>query len=355
MILTREQAARTAVRAQLLAAPQPTDLLDVVRHLTLLQDDQTQAVVRSAELVLWSRLGDHYDLGDLQDELDAGRLVEIGGYLRPREDVALYTAEMASWPSTTELKGWGTRRAEWVEANEQCRLDVLERLRMDGPTAARDLPDTCEVPWRSSGWNNNKNVQRLVDLMVLRGEVASAGRDGADRLWDLAERVYPDDPPVPLADALRIRDERQLRSLGLARRAVVGDAGVEARVEGVRGTWQLDPTYLEDESFEGRTVLLSPLDRLVFDRKRMTELFGFDYQLEMYKPAAQRKWGYWALPVLRDDQLIGKVDATADRREGVLHVDAVHRDGPWSKGTARAVDEQVEALASWLGLRCGLR
>ena len=88
-----------------------------------------------------------------------------------------------------------------------------------------------------------------------------------------------------------------------------------AVVEGVKGTWRVDPVWL-DRPFTGRAALLSPLDRLVVDRKRMGELFEFDYQLEMYKPADKRRWGYWALPVLCGDRLVGKLDATADRRPG---------------------------------------
>jgi len=105
--------------------------------------------------------------------------------------------------------------------------------------------------------------------------------------------------------------------------------GEAAMVEGVKGTWRVDPSLL-GQPFSGRAALLSPFDRLLHDRKRTVELFGFDYQLEMYKPAAKRRWGYWAMPVLDGDELVGKVDATADREAGVLIVDAVHEDGDWS-------------------------
>jgi len=111
----------------------------------------------------------------------------------------------------------------------------------------------------------------------------------------------------------------------------------------------VDPAQL-DEPFEGRTALLSPLDRLVFDRKRTTELFEFDYQLEMYKPAAARRWGYWALPVLHGDRLVGKLDATADRSGGVLRVDAVHEDTSFTARMTSAVNREIDALAGWLGL-----
>jgi uncharacterized protein len=358
--LTRDQARRIAVRAQLLDAARPDDLLEAVRHLSLLQVEPTAAVAPSAHVVAWSRLGTAYRTSVLDDLLGDGSLVELHSMLRPAEDIALYRAEMAAWPGPGELTDWQRDLVGWVEANDDTRRDILEQLHDEGPCTARELPDTTLVPWQSSGWNNDRNVRRLLDMMVQRGEVAVAGAEGRDKLWDLAERVYPDEPPVPLDQAFRIRGERRLQALGIARaRATrspgepndVGLVGEEARVEGLRGTWRVDPAYLGDaDDFEGRVALLSPLDRLVFDRKRMDELFEFDYQLEMYKPAAQRRWGYWALPILYGDQLVGKLDATAIRDEGVLRVDAIHADGEWSAAMVTALEDELRSLGEWLGL-----
>lgn len=359
--LTREEARRIAVRAQLLDGDRPTDVLDVARHLTLLQNDPTNVVAPSADLLLWSRLGSTYCPDELAEAQDTQRLIELHMMLRPREDLRLYTAEMASWPGTGPLRNWQEGIERWVAANEECRLDILERLRMDGPLPARQLPDSCVLPWRSSGWTNNQNVTKMLDFMVQRGEVACAGRDGRERLWDLAERVYPDEPPVPHDEAVRVRNERRLRALGIARPTAAktpnepnhgGPVGEPAVVEGVRGRWQVDPDQLARlaEPFSGRTAILSPLDRLVFDRKRAEALFDFDYQLEMYKPVAKRRWGYWAMPVLHGDRLVGKVDATADRERSVLRVDAVHRDVDFTPATAAGVDRELANLAGWLGL-----
>ena len=129
----------------------------------------------------------------------------------------------------------------------------------------------------------------------------------------------------------------------------VGEAGEPAVVEGVKGEWRVDPRYLVDD-FEGRTALLSPFDRLVHDRVRTLELFDFEYTLEMYKPAAQRRWGYFALPILHEDRLVGKVDATADRKASVLRVDAIHEDVRFGRMLAKAVRDELEDLAAWLGL-----
>ena len=131
----------------------------------------------------------------------------------------------------------------------------------------------------------------------------------------------------------------------------LGEIGEVAVVEGVEGEWRVDPAALAaGDGFSPRTALLSPFDRLVFDRKRLTELFGYEYLLEMYKPAAQRRWGYFALPILHSDRFIGKLDAKADRKAGLLRVHAVHEDLPFSEETSAAVYSEIERLAHWLGL-----
>jgi len=356
--LSKADARRIAVRAQLLDAERPAGLLELVRRLTMLQNDLTAVVAPSADLVAWSRLGSSYRPAELTEALRDGTLVELRGMIRPGEDIALYRAEMAAWPGPGEVPGYRQAQDDWVRVNDRFRRDILDRLEQDGPLPSRKLPDTCLVPWTSSGWNNHRNVRIMIGFLEQRGEVAMTGRSGRDRLWDLAERVYPDDHPVPLAEALRIRDERRLRSLGLARSrgpecpiepGDVGEVGEPAVVDGVPGEWRVDPALL-DQPFRGRAALLSPLDRLVYDRKRMAELFEFDYQLEMYKPVAQRRWGYFALPILYGDRLVGKLDATADRKAGVLRVDALHEDVPFGRTMAAAVHREIVDLARWLEL-----
>jgi uncharacterized protein len=355
--LTREQARRIAVRAQLLDAERPTDLLDIVRHLTAIQYDVTTFVAPSAELVAWSRLGPAYDADELTDLVDTQAVLELEMRYRPAEDLVLHRAEMADWPGDLSVE-WRAEQADWVAANDASRRDILDALRRDGPLPVSELPDTCEVPWRSSGWTNNKNRSQLVKLMGRRGEIAIARREGREPLWDLAERIFPDEPVVPLEEAYRIRAERLLRAMGVMRERTgfssdesfaTITAGEPATIEGVRGKWRVDPAYL-DGGFRGRAAILSPLDRLVYDRKRTTELFEFDYQLEMYKPAAKRQWGYWAMPVLYGDRLVGKLDAQADRSAGVLRVDALHRDVEFSATMERAVEREIAALADALGL-----
>jgi uncharacterized protein YcaQ len=363
--LSRTEARRIAVRAQLLDADRPGDLLDMVRRLTLVQNDATDAVAPSADLVAWSRLGRSYRPEQLAGALRDGSLIELRGMIRPGEDIALYRAEMAEWPGSGEVSGWRQANDDWVRVNDDFRQDILARLENEGPLTSRELPDSCLVPWRSSGWNNHRNASMMLELLEQRGEVAVAGRQGRDRLWDLASRIYPDNDVVPLAEALRIRDERRLRSLGIVRARTpetmiepldVGEAGEPAVVEGVRGRWRVHPELLGQplRAFRGRAAVLSPLDRLVYDRKRMVDLFEFDYQLEMYKPAAKRRWGYYALPILYGDRLVGKVDATTHRDAGVLQVDAIHQDVPFSAAMASAVRRELTALARCLDVDIAL-
>ncbi|RNM12801.1 winged helix-turn-helix domain-containing protein [Nocardioides pocheonensis] len=354
--LTRAQARRIAVRAQLLEAERPTDLVATVRHLTLLQLDPTAAIAPSADLVAWSRLGSTYRPAQLRGALEVDRtLFEHNALVRPMSDVGLYLAGAADWPP------WEKAR-RWLADNDRFRHDVLDRLGEAGPLTSREIPDTAAVPWSSTGWTHQRNVTQMLEFLMMRGEVAVSGRVGRERVWDLAARVYPPGVEVPSVDAAeRVKNERRLRSLGIARAtgtatpvepSIVGDVGERAVVEGVPGEWRVDPGALEtvDEELAGRTALLSPFDRLVHNRTRALELFDFDYTLEMYKPAAKRRWGYYALPVLHHDRLVGKVDARADAKAGVLRVDAVHEDVPVGAAVRRAIHAEIEDLAAWLGL-----
>lgn len=354
--LSREEARRIAVGAQLLGAHRPTALLDVVDRLTFLQLDPTAAVAPSADLVAWTRLGSDYHPSHLQQALDRDRtLFEYRATARPMADLPLYRAQMARAPQYRQPR-------EWLEANASFRQDVLDRLRDSGPLLSRAVPDTSTVPWPSTGWTNNRNVTQMLEILAARGEVAVAGRRGKQRLWDLAERVYPADVvEVPLETARRERDSRRLRALGIARASTtaqpvepadVGEAGEPAVVEGTTGEWRVDPEAL-DRPFAGRTALLSPFDRLVHDRERAQDLFDFEYVLEMYKPKSARRWGYFALPVLHHDRLVGKVDAKADRSAGRLVVAAVHQDVPFTPEMSADVDAELESLAGWLGLSRG--
>ena len=187
-------------------------------------------------------MGRSYSPADLELALENRTLIELRAMIRPSEDLVLYRAEMAEWPGREPLRDWQVLRRDWVLANDVCRRDILDRLRSAGPLPSRDLPDKCQLPWASTGWTNNRNVTQMLELMASRGEVAVAGRKGRERLWDLASRVYPNDPVIPADEALRLRNERRLRALGIVRAQGpecpvepldVAEAGEPAVVEGV--------------------------------------------------------------------------------------------------------------------------
>jgi uncharacterized protein len=353
--LSREQARRIAVRAQKLDADRPNELIELVKWLGLLQIDPTAAIAPNADLVAWSRLGAGYQPEHLTTALEDDRtLFEFNALVRPSDDLPLFMADMAGRPRSREGR-------EWLEANAAFHRDVLDRLAEAGPLLSRDIPDTSAVPWKSTGWTHNRNVTLMLEILQMRGEVAIAGRQGRQRLWDLAERVYPPAVPAPAQEAETIRNRRRLRALGIARESTtkvplepndVGDVGEVATVEGTKGTWRVDPEALAavDAEFEGRTALLSPFDRLVYDRTRAEELFDFEYVLEMYKPKDKRRWGYFALPILHGDELVGKLDAKANRKAGALEVYDIHEDIEFTPEIRAGVDSEIEDLAAWLGL-----
>ena len=191
----------------------------------MLQLDQTAHVAPNADLVAWSRLGSSYDGPSWPTRSATQELLELQGFVRlARESGAVPGRDGGvAGPAASCSTGRSTA-ATGSQANEGCRLDILERLRQDGPLLMRDLPDTCVVPWKSSGWTNNRNVSQLLEFMMQRGEVAIAGRDGRDRLWDLASRVYPDEPVVPVE-----RPGRSATSSGCARSASCGRRAPRAR------------------------------------------------------------------------------------------------------------------------------
>jgi uncharacterized protein YcaQ len=352
--LGQQQARQIAVRAQLLDAHRPPALVPMVDELTLLQVDPTAAIAPNVDLVSWSRLGDGYDHSDLRFAIEQERsLVEHSSYVRPMDDIGLVLATAAGRLHPSAL--------EWLDANAGFRADVVGLLAAEGPLTAAEIPDTCQVPWQSSGWTNDKNVDRMLELLCRTGDVAISGRRGKFRTWDVPERVYPADLEVPEHDgAVAMLGERRLQSLGIARPTSKGNVGEELGagglgepcvVEGLDGEWRVDPAALaaSEEAFEGRTALLSPYDRLVYDRERALDLFDFEYVLEMYKPAAKRRWGYFALPILHGDRLVGKLDAKVDRKKGLLRVFAIHEDFPWEPEIGDAVEAEIQSLADWLG------
>jgi len=347
--LSRARARQVAITAQLLTADRPKGVLDVVRKLGFLQLDPTAAVARSEHLVLWSRLGSRFRPSELDRQLFEKRaLFEHRAFVYPREDYPLYRPGIARWARGTSPRARRVR--EWLGENRRLQAYVLHELETRGPLRSRDLEDHSVSPWRSTGWTNGRNVNQMLELLAARGAIAVSARAGNERLWNLAARVLPGDGArVTVEQAERELARRKLRALGIARRDRDGDIGVRVNIEGLPGEWVADPDLL-DRPFRGRTAILSPFDRLIYDRRRTLELFDFDYRLEIYVPPAKRRWGYYVLPVLHGDRLVAKVDAKADRDAGVLRALSLHVEVGVSRDDLSAVQKELRSLATWLGL-----
>jgi uncharacterized protein len=326
--VTPAEARRIAVRAQLLDGS-ATDVLDTVRRLGFLQIDPIATVATPQQLVLWSRLGP-YDIAELDRLLwEERKLFEWGAFIRPIEDFPLILARMRR--KRTGKYAWERRGTEFLRKNAAFRKYVLRELEQRGPLLARELGDTSVRTWESGGWWGSRNVAVMLELLEGRGQVAIVGRRGGHRLWDLAERWFPEVDPPPLKEAERLLAEKRFRALGvrLAR----------------NGSWEAHPEA-EDGRVPARTTFLSPFDRLIHDRDRAEALFGFRYRLEMYVPKSKREYGYYVLPILRGDRLVGRIEPVFDRKTGVLRVNSVH----WEPDVKPvSLDRPLRALARFVG------
>lgn len=348
--LSRDEARRIVVRAQLLDAHRPGDVVEVAEQLTYIKIDPTATIAPCEHTVLWSRIGWSYEAGQLVKAVEQDRLLfEFDGAFRPTSMLPLLLRAARPRREST---------LEWLAANARFRRDVLARLRADGPLLAADIPDTAQVSRPPDGWSGSNQVPIMLDLLLRHGEVAITRREGRHRVWDLAERVYPADLPVYDDDeAARRRHHRALQAAGIAKEGTrwwnaVGKAGEPARVEGSTWRFRVDPEALTalDEDDGGRVALLNPYDPLLFDRPRLKELFEFEYVLEQFKPKPQRRFGFFAHPILMGDRFVGMLEAEVDRRREVLRVDAVHEFLPFEPEEDEMVRAEISELAEWLGV-----
>ena len=321
-LVSRDEARRIAVRSQLLDGS-ATDVLDTVRRLGFLQIDPISTVAPPQQLVLWSRLGP-YDVADLDRLLwDEKKLFEWNAYIWPMEALPLVRARMRR---RTGKYTWERRSTEFLRTNARYKRYVLEELEQRGPLLSRELDDDSIRTWKSHGWYGSRNTSVMLDILHARGVVAIVGRRNGQRLWDLADRWYPDAETVTLREADQLLAERRFRALGVR----LTPKGWEAHPEAVDGP------------IPDRVTFLSPFDRLVHDRDRAEALFDFRYRLEMYVPKTKREYGYYVLPILVGDRLVGRIEPRFDRKTRTLEV-----LGAWGD-TSRA-DEALTCLGTFLG------
>ena len=320
----QDRARRIAVRAQLLDGS-ATDVLDTVRRLGFLQIDPIATVATPQELVLWSRLG-AFDRGELDRLLWAERrLFEWNALIWPIESLPMVRAWMRAYrrANTTARERWWRR---FLEQNQGFRRYVLRELERRGPLPSRALDDRSAERGQRHRWHGTRHVGRMLEILQLRGEIAIVGRSGGQRLWDVADRWHPpDDNPLTRREADRLFAQQRFRALG---------------VRLVKGEWQAHPDIAE-RPVDDRVTVLSPFDRLIHDRARAEALFGFRYRLEMYVPPAKREYGYYVLPVLRGDRIVGRIEPRFDRRTGEMQV-----LGRW--GDTSRVDPVLERLRDFL-------
>jgi uncharacterized protein len=297
------QARRIAVRAQLLDGS-ATDVLETVRRLGFLQIDPISTVAPPQYLVLWSRLRS-FDRAELDRLLwEERKLVEWRAFIWPIEDLPLLRARMR--------RPRHPRAQEFLKENAGFRRYVLRELERRGPSLSREIEDHASMQRDAHPWWGVRKMGLMLDVLALHGEVAVVGRRNGQRLWDLAERWYPETETLPWREAERELDERRFRRLG---------------VRLTREGWEAHPDAT-DEPVPARTTFLSPFDRLIHDRARMEALWNFFYRLEMYVPKGKREYGYYVLPILRGDRLVGRIEPVFDRKAAVLRVAGVW----WEEG-----------------------
>ncbi len=343
------------------------EVLDAIGRLSCVQLDSISTVERSHRIVLSSRVG-NYPRGTVSRLLREGKIFEYWAHeacLIPVEDWPLFRARMVE----RHIHHWF---GPIIDGDPKLADQVLGEIRERGPLASRHFEGQG-----GGGMWNWKPAKRMLEALWTAGRLVIAGREGFQRLYDLPERVLPQellDQPAPSeAEWLRGLTVRAVRARG-----ALTDAGVKEHYRLRGGVARLRPHIdalvaegelrrLEvtdggaavlvpaDANLEAQpsgAVLLSPFDNLLWDRDFARRVLGFDHLIEVYKPQPERVFGYYVLPFLRNDRIVGRADLKSDRKAGTLRVQAFHREpGVRASGALdEALDKALERLAFPLGL-----
>jgi uncharacterized protein len=321
--VSRDEARPIAVRAQVLDGS-ARGVLSTVRRLGFLQIDTVSTVAPPQHLVLYSRLGARYDRADLDRLLwKMRKLVEVNAFIHPIEDLPLLIARMRR---RREQNAVQRRIATFLKENAGFRRHVLRELDRRGPMLSREIEDHAGHKREAHRWWGDRKMALMLMVLADRGQVAVVGRRQGQRVWDLAERWYPEVERISWPEAQRVIAERRARTQGV-------------RFE--RGRWLAHPDA-GDGPVPDRAVLLSPFDRLVYDRDRAEQLWDFRYRLEMFVPKKKREYGYYVLPLLVGDRIVGRAEPVFDAKTKTLRL-----LGSW--GDTSRLGEALDDLAAWLG------
>lgn len=362
--LSRKQARRIMLGAQQLAGPPPkrptkAKMLEAIRGLGALQIDTISVVARSHHIVLWSRLGNHSP--EWLDELYSqdGALFEYWAHAAafvPIEMYPYFRGKMLCWEGNASSRRWMAEHAELLD-------EVVEHVRQNGGATTKSFTaEEGTKPAEAWSWYGNKPTNVALDILWTQGVLMIARRDKFQRVYDLTERVHPtwsdDQLPSDVDVQLKLA-ETALNALGVVTEFWLPDyfrpdwsearitrpvarelfdcliergVATPAQIDGVPGKTIVAISALERNAKLSRTTLLSPFDSLIWDRRRARELWDFEVQLEIYIPQEKRRYGYFSLPILYRDQLVGRLDPKADRKANVLYVHALHLE-PWFSGS----------------------
>lgn len=379
--ISNREARWLAIAAQGLDRPRPTrptarHLRAAVARVGTLQLDAINVVERTQFLVPFSRIG-AYDRTRLQAMSGpGGELLEYWGHaasLLPAAWEPLFRWRMAEFAASDDGKtwrrSWNDFKAEHGDYVEAIVAEVRER----GPLTAGELSD----PRRRDGawWGRRSLGRQAMEVLFAEGRLAGWRGPNFERRYDLPERVVPADvlasPTPSIDDAHRQLLLLAARSLGVATVRDLADyyriklRPAAARVAELVESGALEPVEVEGWREPGYAVpgararrpnradaaLLTPFDSLIWERARTARLFGFEYRIEVYTPAAKRTFGYYVLPMLLGDELVARFDLKADRSGRALLVQAAHAEAGADVGTvATAAADELGRLATWLGL-----
>jgi uncharacterized protein YcaQ len=343
----------------------------LISRLGVIQIDSVNVLVRSQELPLFARLGNH-DRNAIPKATDAQKLFEYWGHEAAHLPVDLHP--LFRWKMeaarTGKVTHWGL--TSFYEENKAFVKRTLKHVEKNGPTTSRELSTRTE---KKGTWWDWDEAKVALEYLFLTGELMSRGR-GSDfaRVYDTPDRVLPEDvlnAPTPSEhDARKQLLVRSAIAQGVATMSDLADyyrqklATVKPLIAELVEEDELRTVAVDgwtEKAFVHRnaklpkylhaTALLSPFDSLVWCRPRNERLFDFHYRIEIYTPKEKRKFGYYVLPFMMNGEMVGRVDLKADRANGVLLAHSVHAE----KGVKRlsindALSAELDAMASWLGL-----